>query len=164
MGLKSTNPIYYVFMLFEYPLVAWYFRMIIKSRRARTAINIFFFAFPVFWFVTVAFIFGINSWNSYVVMVGDTFLICLCAIFLYELFTDKTLVNLKECTEFWIAAASIFYCACELPIMGILNFLTKNYETLAMQLLNVLQVLNIIMYITFIYAYLCRLKTSIMKL
>ncbi len=154
--LKSNFPVYNIFMLIEYPLLAYYFKLIISSKTTKKIINLFLCLFPIFWFLTTAYIFGLNGWNSYVIMSGDLFIICISARYLYELFTSDNLIDFKRFPEFWIAAALIFYSCCELPITGILNYLAYHNTSLN----NILQVLNIIMYATFIYAFLCRRMTN----
>ncbi len=157
LHLDSNYPVYYCFMLIEYIMLAYFFKRIILSNTAKIIINIFLIIFPFFWLFTGMFIFNKGKdWNSYVVMAGDVFVICVSARFLYELFTADKLIDFKKSPEFWIAAALIFYCCCELPITGILNYLYYNNSPLN----ELLQILNIIMYLIFIYAFLCRATNS----
>jgi hypothetical protein len=152
LHLDSNYPVYYCFMLVEYIMFAYYFRRIIVSKTTKNIISIFLLIFPFFWLFTGIFIFNEEkSWNSYVVMAGDLFTICVSARFLYELFTADKLIDFRKSPEFWIAAALIFYSCCELPITGILNYLYYNNSSLN----GLLQILNIIMYLIFIYAFLC---------
>lgn len=158
--LRTNFPIYNTFMLIEYPMLALYFRQIISSIFIKKVIDFFLFTFPAFWFITIFFIFGINGWDSYAIMLGDVFIIAISARYLYELFTSDELINFRRCPEFWIAVALIFYSSCELPITGILNFWMRNSGAIALQLYSVLQILNIIMYSVLIYAFLCPIKTQ----
>ena len=159
-NLKSNSPVYNSFLLIQYLLLAGYFRLIIESLKAKKIISLSMVVFPLFWLFTIVFIFTINHFNSYALMFGDLLIICLSARYLYELFTSDSLIDFKKSTEFWIAAALIFYSCCELPITGILNYLVTNNTSLN----SILQVLNIIMYATFIYAFLCRRMTNTTKL
>jgi len=160
LKLQTNFPVYNTFMLIEYPLLAFYFRQIISAAITKKVINIFLFGFPLFWFITIFFIFGISGWNSYAIMFGDVFIIIISARYLYELFTSNELINFRSCAEFWVAVALIFYSSCELPITGILNFWVRNNPAITLQLYNVLQILNIIMYSVLIYAFLCPIKTQ----
>lgn len=154
---RLTNyPVYNIFTLIEYPLIAYYFKRIISSGTTKRLIDFFLWLYPLFWLFTIIFIFGISGWNSYVIMAGDLFTVCISARYMYELFTSNRLISFKTCPEFWIAAATIFYFSCELPITGILNYLVHHYIPLTLQLYTVLQVLNIIMYSIYIYAFLCK--------
>ncbi len=103
------------------------------------------------------FIFGITKWNSYVVIAGSFFIICFSAAYYYQVFTQDELARLDNSPEFWIATGLIIFYACNLPYMGMLNFLVKNYLGLAIKFLSILKILNVIMYSIFIYAFLCRI-------
>jgi hypothetical protein len=156
----SNVPLYNVFMLLEFWAYGYYYRRMIDSARVRKMINVFLWLYPVFWAIVVFFIFGINTWNSYVIVAGSFFTILFSAIFYYQLFTHAELVRLDISPGFWIATGLIIFYTFNLPYMGTLNFLAKNYLSLAIKLLYVLKILNIIMYSIFIYAFLCRINTK----
>ena len=164
LNIHTNYPIYNIYILLQGIFYAFYFRYIIHSSRMRRGINIFLFLFPVFWFTTTITEFRLTSWNSYAVMAGDLFIISCCAVYLYRLFTSVSVVNFWRLPEFWIAAGSIVYFSCELPITGMLNFIAKNHESQALVLRQVLEALNIVMYSAFTYAFLCpSIKTHITK-
>ena len=154
---RSNVPLYNTFMLVEFWVYAFYFRWIILSTAIRKIINFFLLLFPIFWAIVVFGAFGIDKWNSYVAIIGSFFTICFSVSYYYQLFTQKDLVRLDITPEFWIATGLIIFYACNLPYVGMLNFLVKNYLLLARQLLTVLGILNIIMYSIFIYAFVCRI-------
>jgi hypothetical protein len=144
-------------MLLEFEGFALYYLQIIKFPSIKKIIIIFLCLFPLFWLITVFFIFGITHWNSYLVIAGSAFTIFLSGIFYYELFTASELIKLTKSSEFWIATGLIIFYSCNLPFLGMFNFLTKNYDTLAYKLETILQVLDTVMYSLFIYAFLCRM-------
>lgn len=157
---RSNVPLYNIFMLVESCFYAWFFRRIIQSTPVRKIINCFLLAFPLFWALVVFWAFGIHKWNSYVAVAESFFIICFSVSYYYQLFTQADLVRLDSNPEFWIATGLIIFYACNLPYMGMLNFLVKNYLLLARQLLAVLAILNIVMYSIFIYAFICRITTK----
>jgi len=159
LHLQSNFPVYNIFILVEYPLLAFYFGKIISSSKFKKIIQVFSIFFPVLWFVIFLFVYRLSEWNTYGVMVGDLFVILFAARYLYELFTSDILINFWKHTGFWIAVGLIFYSCCELPIMGILNFLEHDWK-ITLRLLTLLQILNIIMYLVFTYAFLCQLKLT----
>ena len=160
----DTNySVYVAFMLIEYMLYAVYFRYLIRNSRIRQIINAFLLAFPVVWASTTFLVFGRAHWNSYMILFGDVFTISLCAAWFHESFISEELIDFRASPEFWIAAGTFIYSCCEIPITGILNYLTDNYINLAIGLKNVLQILNILMYLMITYAYLCRRLTNTTK-
>jgi hypothetical protein len=159
LHLNSNYPVYNIFLVIQFPFLAFYFKQVITSKAFRKGINTFFLCYPVLWLVIILFVYGLNKWNSYGIMAGDLFVIAFAGRYLYELFTAEQLISFRKNSEFWIAIAIIFYSCCELPIMGILNFLVRDWNN-TLKLLTILQLLNIIMYSIFIYAYLCRIKST----
>jgi hypothetical protein len=161
--LSSNYPVYNIFMLVQYVLLAYYYKQIIVSTTTKKIINVFLILYPLFWIFIFTFVYSLFQWNTYGVMFGDLFIIIFSARYLYELFTSERLVSLGRHAEFWIAVALIFYSCCELPITGILNYLVhdwQNNQHTILKLFSILQILNIVMYSTFIYAFLCRVSLS----
>jgi hypothetical protein len=165
LRIRTNVPLYNCFMLVETMTYAWFFRAILTSRVLKGLIGGFLILFPIFWVIVVFFVFGIYRWNSYVAIIQSLFTVCVAAIFYYQLFTAPTLIRLTTSPEFWIATGLIIFYTCNLPYLGMLNFITKDYLSLAKSLLKLLQVLNIIMYSLFTLAYLCtkRITISTMK-
>jgi hypothetical protein len=153
--IRTNVPLYNCFMLVETMTYAWFFRTILTSRLLKGLIGGYLILFPIFWVIIVFFVFGISSWNSDVYIVESLFTVCMAAIFYYQLFTAPTLIRLTTSPEFWIATGLIIFYTCNLPYLGMLNFITKDYLSLAKGLLTLLQILNIIMYSLFTLAFLC---------
>jgi uncharacterized membrane protein len=160
LKMETNMPLYNCFTLVEYWAYAFYFRLIIESRLVKQIITVFLFLFPPFWFITTFLVFGINNWNSYLMVAGSLSTVCLSFAYCYQVFIDTEMRELRNNREFWIATGLIFFYSCQLPYVGTLNFLLKNYLYLAQNLLVVLQVLNIVMYAVFTYAFLCRITTK----
>jgi hypothetical protein len=159
---KNVLPQYNIVLLIEFLVYAFFFKEIIISVWIKKMISIFMILFPVFWYISVFFIFKITEWNSYIFLVGGTFTIIWALIYCYQLLTSIENVSLGSCGEFWIALGIIIFYSCQVPFMGIYNFLIVNYPSLIMNFQIGLQVTNIIMYSLFTYAFLCK-KTNIMK-
>lgn len=103
-------------------------------------------------------------WNSYAIVGGNLIVIILASRYLFELLTGKNLVSLKRNSDFWIAIGVVFFACCELPLTGMINFLIKDKNWPPVRkLFVVLQIINIVMYSIFIYAYLCRGKPIVKK-
>jgi len=153
----SNVPLYNSFMLVEFMAYAWYYHMILKTGWARQLARLFLFLFPPFWAWVVFWVFGILHWNSYVVVAGSVFTIFVSAAYYYEIFTRQADINLLDTPEFWIATGLLIFYACNLPYIGMLNYLVKNYMPLAKTFLVILKILNILMYSIFTYAFICRI-------
>jgi hypothetical protein len=153
----SNLVLYNIFMGLETLGYAFYFRMILNSPRLKKGITGFMVIFPIFWAIVVFWIFGIHRWNSYLAIVDSLLIVCLSVAYYHQLFTSAELLKLSNHAEFWIATGLILCYACVLPYTGMLNFLNRNFPVLSHELLSLLQLLNIIMYILFICAFVCRI-------
>ena len=159
--LKTNLPVYNVFMLIEFWVYGLYYRIIINFKTIKKIIGYFLFVFPIFWFFTVFIIFkSLDIWNSYLIIVGFLFSIFWPSIFCYQLFTSSLLINFRTSNEFWIAIAMIIFYTCNLPYLGMYHFITNSYPKLAEQLKIVLQLSDSLMYLIFIYAFLCRMTIT----
>lgn len=162
--VKDGNvlPLYNIIMLIEFLVYAYFFKSIITFRLVKRFLSGFLFLFPVFWFITVFFIFNITAWNSYVFLLGGTITVICALIYCYQLLTSLEDMAIGQHNEFWIALGIIIFYACQVPFMGIYNFLQVNYPALIIKFQMGLQITNIVMYSLFTYAFLCK-KINIMK-
>lgn len=156
---KNVIPQYSIFLLVEFLFYAYFFKKIIHSKTVLKAINIFIYVFPVIWYVLVFGVLNILQWNSYVFVLGGTCTIFWGLLYYYQLFNSLPLVSLSKSSEFWIVTGIIIFYSCGTPYMGMYNFLTKNHESLAVELKLVLQFSNIVMYSLFAYAFVCHSAT-----
>jgi hypothetical protein len=161
-NISSNYPVYNIFILIQFLFLLFYFRLLIKSHFFKKVIFLLVFLYPVFWIITSLALYNLDHWNSYALMVGDLIIIIFTSRWLFEFFTGNELISLSKHSEFWIAIGILLYSSCELPITGMVNFLVKDID-LARRLFTILQILNIIMYLIFIYAYLCQIKPTVKK-
>jgi hypothetical protein len=152
---KTNYIVYNSFMLPEYCLYAAFFKSIIQDTRVQKALTGFMLIFPLIWIGTTLTL-HISTWNSYAILIGDAATVGMCAAYLFEVFASEDASDLKTSSEFWITAATLMYCCCEIPITGRLNYLAVHHKKVTMWLEDVLQILNILMYLTITYAFLCR--------
>jgi hypothetical protein len=159
---KSNHPFYNSFMLPEYCLYALYFKAIIRNELVRKGISVFLYSLPVVWvFTTVVVLHGLRPWNSYMILYGDAGTVAMCSIYLFEVFKSDEVVDLRTSPEFWIAAGTLMFACCEIPYTGRLNFMVIRDQSAAAWLNITMQILNILLYLTIIYAYQCRRLTTI---
>ncbi len=154
---KNNYWIYNAFTLVEFWVYAYWYYSITTIKNLKKVMLFFLFAFPVFWFITVFFVFGFNVWNSYVIIVGSFFSIVFVASYYYQLISSPSLTVLRLQPEFWIATGMLIFYLGALPYFGMLNFLMKNHMSVAVTLLTVLITLDIFMYLLFSYGFLCQI-------
>src|SRR6185437_8930624 len=147
--------LYNTFMLVEYWSYGYFFYRIIEFGRIRRIIQFFLFAFPVYWILAVSLV-SWHRWNSYVFNGGSLYTICFACVYYYQLFTRPDPVRLQRQPEYWIATGIMLFYCCVMPLLSMLNFLNLNFPVIGKLFIPALDILNIILYSFFIYAYLCR--------
>lgn len=153
---KNNYGIYHVFTPVEFCAYAYYYYQVIRVKRIQQVLMGLIYVFPVFSIITVFFIFGWNHWNSYVITVESFLVVVIVLTYYYHLLTSREARSLRNLTEFWIATGMLIFYMAALPFYGMLNFLMKYHNSVAVTLFNVLLVMDMLMYALFCYGYLCR--------
>jgi len=157
---RSNNWVYNSFTLIEFWVYGYFFRSILPGRTMQRLVLAFLVIFPIFWCITVFYIFGFTAWNSYVIIAGSFFSVLFCLLYYYRLLTAHEIRNLGSVPEFWIATGMLIFYMAALPYFGSLNFLIQYHIKVAHNLLTVLQILDTLMYIIFSYGFLCRIRNT----
>jgi hypothetical protein len=83
-----------------------------------------------------------------------------CVYYFWELFQRPSSVNLGRQPAFWICSGLLFYYTCTFPLYGAINMLKLFPRVILSNLLYILVLLNILLYLSFTIAFLCRLRTK----
>lgn len=153
---KNNYWIYHGFTLIEFWTYGYYYYQVIRLKRPRQLLLGFLTLFPVFWMITVFFIFGWNKWNSYVIIVGSFFTVVFVLMYYYQLLIARETYSLRSLPEFWIATGMLIFYMAAIPYYGTLNFLIAYHRGVAKTLYKVLLGIDTSMYALFIYGYLCK--------
>jgi len=86
----SNNRLYNCFTLPEFWLYGYFYRLLLRRYILRKVLLIFLVIYPIFWFVTVFFVFGLNTWNSYVIIAGSFFSVLFVIMYYYNLIPSNT--------------------------------------------------------------------------
>lgn len=157
---KTNVHIYGFFNLAEPLSIAYYFRQLIQSVRVQKIIRLFMYLYPVVWYIFVFFVFEYKEWNSYVYIVGGLFTLLWAVVYCYELLTVDNPVQLRQHSEFWIAIGLIFFQVCSLPYLGMFRYITEHFVNVAWVLQELHQVINIILFMLYTYAFICQLTIT----
>lgn len=155
-GLKTNIHIYNVFTFFEFLGFAWYYLLQATNKIEKIIIRLFLILFPITWYIMVIRINGLYKWDSLMQVIAAVFIICNSLYYYFKLLVSEEIIDLKTQPGFWIATGMIIFYACNLPYLGMLDYLINHYPLLAGDFILVLLVLDIIMYILFTYAYICQ--------
>jgi hypothetical protein len=151
--------IYNAFTLLEFWAYGYFFYRVIQIKILRRIIFLFLLIYPIFWCVTIFFLFGFNIWNSYVLTVGSFFSVVFVIMYYYQVIANQEIQSVQNLPEFYIAAGILIFYLAALPYFGTLNYLMSHSRTMATTLLKVLKILDTLMYALFSYGFLCQIVT-----
>ena len=157
-GYRDT--LYNVFALAEFEFYGLFFYLLNKENWVKKINLIFIYTFPIIWLCLTYFGKYISNWNSPASAIGGFFVVVFSLFYIYNLSDSEPIIRISRHSEFWISLGLIIYYSFEIPYLGILNFLVKNYPSVSKILLYISYVFNSIMYCFFTYAFLCRNKKS----
>jgi hypothetical protein len=96
--------------------------------------------------------------NSMTYCLGCLLIVTASIYYFWELFQQRRSLDLLRQPTFWICSGLLFYCACSFPLQGMLNFMNALPKVILENLLIIFDLLNILLYLSFSIAFLCRLK------
>lgn len=149
--------LYTWFSLIEFIIYAYYYYILTDVSWFRKLLLGFMIFFPFLWVFTVFYGFGFTHWNSPQIAIGGFFTVVFSLLFLYLSSSSDTFIKLTRYSEFWIAIGLILFYSCEIPYLGLLNYLTVYHLEISKILLKVSMIIDTLMYCCFTYAYICRM-------
>ncbi|HMG69409.1 MAG TPA: hypothetical protein VK588_17045, partial [Chitinophagaceae bacterium] len=159
MGGKSNQWLYNLFVPVEFICYGYFYLNIVTTRWIRKFILFLMIVFPVAGLASTIVVFKFYDWNSYQAIGEALFTIFFAVSYYYELYVSPETFKLKNKPEFWIATGMIIFYSYALPFLGTINYLDKVSHSLASTLLDVFDYVDILMYLIFCYAFLCRIIT-----
>jgi hypothetical protein len=140
---------YYLFLLGQ----------IVRNPRAKKVILFCLLAFALLWTMNFILVQKTAVYNTITYCLGCLFIVAACIYYFLELFQQRQSLNLLHEPTFWICSGLLFFYACSFPIQGLLNFMENLSLVVLENLLIIFVLLNILLYLSFSIAFLCRLKT-----
>jgi len=110
----------------------------------------------LFGIIDYLFIQPLHSMNNYTLIFTNIFCVILALLFFRQVLQEKKIIKLSGHPMTWISLGTLLYYAGSLPHFIFFNYLFENYKELALSLLNIHQALNIIMYTSYLIAFLCK--------
>jgi hypothetical protein len=133
-------------------------REIMTSRKAK---KIFLYIFLIYPLVDIFDIFLVQRFGNFHTMtysLGSLLIVVGCIYYFWELFQQKSSVDLIRQPAFWICSGLLFFYCCTFPLFGLTTFIDSLPMMVKRNLFTILIVINICLYLSFTIAFLCRLK------
>lgn len=152
---RSNLFIYCGFLTVRLIFTLLIYYQVLHSKRIKKIIKHLSIPLLCFFIINYFFIQMPDRVNTYSIVLLHLTSIILAFMFFNQILKDKKIVQLSVQPMIWISLGIFIYHAGTLPYFIFLNYLNKEYVTLALSLLNINQALNIIMYSFFLIAFLC---------
>jgi len=137
----------------------WLVREIIYKKMAKKVLFYVVVCYPLVCLLNIFFIqHGDFHTTSY--SFGCLLIVGACIYYFLELFQRSYSVTLGRQPGFWICSGLLFYYCCTFPLYGLTKLMEALPLVIIQNLIVILDVLNILLYLSFSIAFLCRLKTK----
>lgn len=157
-GINATL-LYNVFTTLEFEFYLFLLLNIIQNPRFRKVIFYCICFYPVLVATNISLI-QVNTFHSITYAFGCLLIVAVCIYFFFELFQYPKSVDLKREPAFWICSGLLFFYCCSFPLFGLLNFLHDVSGVIMRNLASIVMILNILLYTSFIVAFLCNIKAK----
>jgi hypothetical protein len=148
--------VYHILIPVQYALLAGIY---IYALVNRTLKRIIVFSIPVVVVVSAVFAFTIQpitAYNSYAVSIKNILLAAWVLCYYRELFVLLHVSRIEQEPLFWISTGLLFYSLGDFFVEGLMNHMISHSMDLAQKFYYVYYLLNILLYLSFIMAFLCK--------
>ena len=132
-------------------------RVIIRSRKAKLILLYCLIAFPLISAINIFLVQNSGVFQTMTYSLGCLLIVGACIYYFWELFQSKKYINLAREPTFWICSGLLFFYTCLFPVYGLINFISTAPAVIHV-ILVVLDFVGILLYLSFIIAFLCRLR------
>lgn len=110
----------------------------------------------VFVIINITCLQKINEFNTYTLLISGSLILTWVFLYFKLLLQKKEYINLLREPMFWISTGLLFFYAGNVFVAGTLNYFIKADLTIAKLMLQMIKLLNILMFSLFIVAILCQ--------
>ena len=156
----EINNVFFVDLLtvLDFTFYIYLVREIIRSPQVKRIMLYCLILYPAIFLVNILLIQGSVVFHSMTYALGCLLIIFSCIFYLWEMFQRTYSVNLARQPEFWICSGLLFYYTCTFPFYGTTNLVMALPKVILRNLLFIFELLNILLYLSFTIAFLCRLR------
>ncbi len=150
---------YNFFSLVEFIFYFFILREIIRSRLMKRIIQIVIFIYGALHLGNIIFIQKIYGFPVTTYALGCLLIVAISIYYFYELFQIPQPVPLVRQPAFWVCSGLLFFYCVTFPIFAPMNLLKGLPNVILKNLVEIIHVLNVLLYSSFTIAFLCRPRT-----
>ena len=131
---KMNNLFYYNIVYdIQVIIISYFFYHQLHSHFIKKVILRFLFIFLLFALLNTIWLQGFFTWQTYSYVLGGSFIILLSVAYLWQLYISEETRSIFRDPVFWFSLAWILYFGITVPYFGMLNYLLKNFPSLALK-------------------------------
>jgi hypothetical protein len=154
----SNVTLFNFYTAFELSFFLFMLREMIVNPRLKRVILILIWGYPLFCIINILFIQKPGNWHSISYGIGNILVVGFAIYYFFELFKRPKAINLLREPAFWICCGLLFFYSCSFPFLGLVNFMGNAPGVIIRNFSSIITLLNILLYVLFTIAFLCRLQ------
>lgn len=154
--VKPNHWLYNLYLPIEYFLFSAVYYVTFCLKKTRRIIVICSWLLLVFVIINITSLQKIKEFNTYTLLISGTLILTWVFLYFKQLLQKKEYINLLREPMFWISTGLLFFYAGNVFVAGTLNYFIKADLPIAKLLLQMIKLLNILMFSLFIVAILCQ--------
>lgn len=160
MSYKGANTVtlYNVFGTIEIVFYLWMFSRIIHETTIKKVLKSFIWAYPLAVIINKTFIQKGEQYHTLTAGLGSLLIVLAAIYYFYELFQSEKSVDLVREPSFWISSGLLFFYSCSFPLFSLVSHFYSPSNKIINYLASLSSLLNILLYSSFIIAFLCRIR------
>ena len=155
---KSTTPLYNIYTTLEVVFYLWILLNILQGKLLKKILICCIIIYPAISLIDIYFIQGIEHFHSTSYSLGCLLLVLFSILYFFQLFARPSAIRLTREPSFWICTGLLMFYSISFPLFAFANFMTTFPNILAKNLQNILIVLNVLLYLLFSIAFLCKIR------
>jgi hypothetical protein len=161
LALRRQNTILLssLWAVLQFCFYIYVLQAVIHRPKAKRILLYCLIAFPLIFIVNLFLVQKFQVFQSMNYCLDCLVVVAACIFYFLEVFQSKNYVNLVREPAFWICSGLLFNCACSFPVYGLINFINGIEFSIIRIILYILGFINILLYLSFTIAFLCRLRT-----
>lgn len=155
---QSNITLYNVLSAVETIFYLWVLSQIIMKPSIRKCLRLTVVLFPLVVVLNKYLIQKGSQYHTLTVALGSLLIVIAAIYYFYELFQSDKSVYLTREPSFWIVSGLLFFYSCSFPLFTLINVFYSPSNKTIFNLMYLSSVLNILLYSSFMVAFLCRIK------
>lgn len=155
---KVYYPIFHIYQPIEYTLLALYFKSIIDLKPWKTIIKLTIPLMIALNLINSIWIQKINELPTYPFLITAILVSGWTIVYYYQTMIQESEIQLIKNSDFWISTGILFFYLGAFFVMGFINIISQKNTEIAIQLYNINHFLNIVMYTTFTFSFICQVR------